>query len=202
MKSVPTFLGPALVLSIILHAAAIALGVQFVVPASRVAPLAHANLQVSLRNNIIESQVPAQPEFLLPRDLQRNANAAVPVRVSRPLLEAPRAAATVALPRPSGPFLPRTSGPPLLQGEAALKAAEQMRSELPYPAEAIQRGLQGEALVLLFLDASGNAIAARLESSSGHALLDDAALQAARSLRSLPHSAPREALVPVRFRLR
>jgi protein TonB len=194
MKSTP-YLGWALTLSVMLHAAAIALGVQFVIPSPpAVATLAPANLKVSLRNNSVELQAPAQPELFLPRDPQRNAIAAVPVRVSRPLLEVPRPAATVAL--------PRTSGPPLLEGEAALKAAEQMRSELPYPAEAIQRGLQGDALVLLFLDASGNAIAARLESSSGHALLDDAAVQAARGLRSLPHSAPREALVPVRFRLR
>ena len=56
--------------------------------------------------------------------------------------------------------------------------------------------------MLLFLDASGNAIAARLEASSGHALLDDAAVRAARTLRSLPDSAPREVLFPVRFRLR
>ena len=77
-----------------------------------------------------------------------------------------------------------------------------MAHELMYPLEAIERGLQGEVLVLLFLDASGNAIAARIESSSGHALLDDAAIRAARSLRSLPDNAPREALLPVRFRLR
>ena len=56
--------------------------------------------------------------------------------------------------------------------------------------------------MLLFLDASGNAIAARIESSSGHALLDDAALRAVRSLRALPASSPREALLSVRFRLR
>ena len=55
---------------------------------------------------------------------------------------------------------------------------------------------------MLFLDPAGNVIAARLESSSGHALLDDAAVRAARGLRSLPDSAPREALLPVRFRLR
>jgi protein TonB len=89
-----------------------------------------------------------------------------------------------------------------LAGEAAASAAEQLRRELPYPTEAIERGLQGEALVLLFLDPSGNAIAARIESSSGHALLDDAAVRAARTLRALPASAPREALLPVRFRLR
>ena len=83
-----------------------------------------------------------------------------------------------------------------------MKAAAQLARDLPYPPEAIERGLQGEALVLLFLDAAGNAIAARIEASSGHALLDDAALRAARTLRALPASAPREALLPVRFRLR
>ena len=91
---------------------------------------------------------------------------------------------------------------PQLSGEAARSAAEQLQRELPYPPEAIERGLQGEALVLLFLDPSGNVIAARLESSSGHALLDDAAVRAARTLHALPASAPREALLPVRFRLR
>ena len=55
---------------------------------------------------------------------------------------------------------------------------------------------------MLFLDEAGNAIAARVEASSGHKLLDDAAVRAARGLRALPASAPREALVPVRFRLR
>ena len=71
-----------------------------------------------------------------------------------------------------------------------------------YPPEAIERGLEGEALVLLFLDEAGNAIAARIEASSGHAILDAAAVRAARTLKSLPASAPREALLPVRFRLR
>ena len=45
-------------------------------------------------------------------------------------------------------------------------------------------------------------ITARLEASSGHAILDEAAVRAARALRALPASAPREALLPVRFRLR
>ncbi len=122
----------------------------------------------------------AQPRLLPPPDPPRNANAVAAAGKNRP-----------------------ASGPPRqLTGEAALKAAEQMARELPYPAEAIERGLEGEALVLLFLDRGGNVIAARLESGSGHAILDEAALRAARQLHSLPDSAPREALLPVRFRLR
>lgn len=71
-----------------------------------------------------------------------------------------------------------------------------------YPADAIAQGLQGEALVLLVIDERGQVVATRLEHSSGHAILDEAALRAVRSLQSLPADAPQQALLPVRFRLR
>ncbi len=71
-----------------------------------------------------------------------------------------------------------------------------------YPAEAIARGQQGEVLVLIIVDESGAVAAARVEQGSGYPLLDAAALRAVRSLRSLPSDAPREALLPVRFRLK
>jgi len=70
-----------------------------------------------------------------------------------------------------------------------------------YPAEAIALGQQGEVLVLLFLDNAGNVAAARVEESSGYPLLDQAALNNVRNLRSLPADAPRETLLPIRFRL-
>ena len=71
-----------------------------------------------------------------------------------------------------------------------------------YPQEAIARGLEGEVLVLIIIGEEGQVTAARVEQGSGHRILDDAALRAVRSLRSLPADAPREALLPVRFRLR
>ena len=71
-----------------------------------------------------------------------------------------------------------------------------------YPQEAIARGLEGEVLVLIVISGDGQVTAARVEQGSGHRILDDAALRAVRSLRSLPADAPREALLPVRFRLR
>lgn len=77
----------------------------------------------------------------------------------------------------------------------------QQRDGLFYPEAAIRQGLEGEVLVLLLLDPTGAVIAARIEESSGHALLDDAALRAVRRLRSLPADAPAESLLPVRFRL-
>jgi protein TonB len=71
-----------------------------------------------------------------------------------------------------------------------------------YPAEAISRGLEGEVQVLLIIDEAGKVSAARVEQGSGHPLLDEAALRAVRSLQSLPADAPRQVVLPVRFRLR
>jgi protein TonB len=193
MNSSRSLLGRALALSLILHASVIALGARLAAPTPRIGP-AQADLTVWLPDRFMVPDAPALPRLLPPPDSPPNANAAAPVGAPRMRRDAPRPGAT--------PAAPQAALAPRLSGEAALRAIEQLERELPYPPEAIERGLQGEALVLLFLDPSGNVIAARLESSSGHALLDDAAVRAARSLRSLPASAPREALLPVRFRLR
>ena len=63
------------------------------------------------------------------------------------------------------------------------------------------RGLEGEALVAVTLDDRGRVLAARLERGSGHAILDEAAVRAARSLKSVPAGAG-ETILPVSFRLR
>jgi protein TonB len=193
MNPARPLLGQALALSIALHAALIFLSMHIDAPQRRPA---RPDLTVRLPEPPPVPATPAAPEppprLQLPPEPQQNASA-VPPGTLRARREAP------------GPVAPPPAPPadaPRLTGEAALRAAEQLARELPYPPEAIERGLQGEALVLLFLDRAGNVIAARLEASSGHALLDDAALRAARQLRSLPDSAPREALLPVRFRLR
>ena len=188
MNNTRPFLGPALVLSLALHAAAIAVGMQASAPREWSLRSSQAELIVRLPD------ASPPPRLILPEVLQRNANAVATLSTVRPRRETPG--------RVTVPAAPLSDSPQRLSGEAALRAAEQLQRELPYPPEAIERGLQGEALVLLFLDQAGNVAAARLESSSGHALLDDAAVRAARSLRALPGSAPREALLPVRFRLR
>jgi len=131
---------------------------------------------------------PVQPTLLLPETAPRHPSAARPAA-------APRQTLTPAPPVADGQ-------PQRLAGAAARSAMEQISRELYYPADAIERGLEGEVLVMLFLDAAGNAIAARVEKSSGYAILDEAAVKAARTLRTLPDSAPREALLPVRFRLK
>lgn len=71
-----------------------------------------------------------------------------------------------------------------------------------YPRDAIAAGLQGDVDVLIVLDEAGRVVAARVERGSGHVTLDDAALKAVRALQTLPADAPRQVVLPVRFRLR
>lgn len=124
-----------------------------------------------------------------------------------PVLIAPEAPPAEVRSAPKPEPKPRPAPRPVRRGgftavEAARLALQQMAKQPFYPEAAIAQGIEGEALVTLFLDESGNAVAARLEKSSGHAILDEAAVRAARSVRSLPAGTPSEILLPVRFRLR
>lgn len=80
------------------------------------------------------------------------------------------------------------------------QALEEVKKHLLYPTDAVAQGLEGETLVMIFLDESGAVVAARIERGSGHPILDQAAVAAAREVRSLPAAGVREVLLPVRFR--
>lgn len=75
------------------------------------------------------------------------------------------------------------------------------KQHLFYPLIAIQNNIQGVVEVKIFLDNNGNVIISRIENSSGYEILDNAALQAVKSIRSLEENAPREFILPVRFSL-
>jgi protein TonB len=196
----------ALALSLLLHAVALAAGAWLFSSAPK--PRSPDALRVKLTQAPILAPPAAprpaapQPDLRMREDTPRKpvtAPVQKPALLTRPVDTAP---ASQRLVRPPAPRTESARDARELSGDAARKAGEQISKQLFYPSEAIERGLQGETLVLLFLDESGNAVAARIEASSGHALLDEAAVRAARTLRSLPASAPREAIVPVRFRLR
>ena len=184
MPIISARLGWTLLLSILLHAALIEAFTRLDLSRRREAPA--TALDVRMRETPEQLKIPTPdpvasiaPRLQLPKPTQANASAAQPVVAAR-----------------------RENASRSLSGEAARIAHVQLSRVLLYPREAIEQGIEGEATVLLFLDETGNAIAARLEASSGNALLDDAAVAAARTLRGLPGGAPREALLPVRFRLR
>lgn len=75
--------------------------------------------------------------------------------------------------------------------------AELAREEF-YPREAIAQGLEGRVVLLLAVAGDGRVSRIEVARSSGHALLDRAALAAAARLRRLPGGA-REVLLPVDF---
>jgi periplasmic protein TonB len=95
---------------------------------------------------------------------------------------------------------PRLAAPPTLQGSSLRRAQTALSEHLFYPPEAVARGLEGEVVLLLVLSDSGQLISAAIARSSGHALLDQAALDAARRIGALPGN-PRQTLFPVSFRL-
>ena len=105
-------------------------------------------------------------------------------------------------PPPAKKVMTAPTGKRNWQDEIRQQFRKQHERQEFYPVEAIRQGIEGEALVLVMLDPNGQVSAARIEESSGHRILDDAALRAVRALRSLPADAPRETLLPVRFRLR
>ncbi|MGE5470667.1 MAG: TonB family protein [Bacteroidota bacterium] len=124
----------------------------------------------------------------------------------------PQAPLELTKPEPASPS-PAKSRPPAKTATSSRAAApwvdevrrqfkKQSEAGLFYPAEAIAQGLEGEATVLLILDEHGQVAAARLEQGSGWRILDEAALRAVRALHSVPSDAPRETLLPVRFRLK
>jgi len=135
---------------------------------------------------------------------------AAPATPPLSLPEQPKPAASEA-PKPSLPEKPATPRPePKAAAQAPKTWTQAVREHLKkldtagqfYPADAIAQGLQGQVDVLLIIDETGKVTAARVEQGSGHAILDEAALRAVRSLQSLPADAPRQVVLPVRFRLR
>lgn len=128
------------------------------------------------------------------------------LKLEQPAAESPPQRSLPAQARPTNPRPPL----PLRQPKQPATWTEAVRQHLHelqkrgqfYPQEAIARGQQGEVLVLLLLDENGQVTAARVEQGSGYPLLDAAALQAVRSLSALPADAPRQTLLPVRFKLR
>lgn len=131
----------------------------------------------------------------------------LPLRVQLPPTESVLALATeVEPPDPHAQVLaPATTPvaaekPRALTGRALSKALAALAREEFYPREAIARGLEGKVVLLLVLDEAGRITRIEVASSSGHALLDEAARKAAGRIDRLP-AGRRQVLLPVEFHL-
>lgn len=169
----------ALVLSLLLHLAPLLPNFDF----GQKSRLTVEPLVAELRVPVTPMPPAATPPLTLPEQPQPPE-----VRKKPPPGKPPAAGGTLA---------PKTWAQAVREHMKKLDKAGQF-----YPAEAIARGIEGEVQVLLILDESGKVSAARVEQGSGYAMLDEAALRAVRSLQSLPDDAPRQVVLPVRFRLK
>lgn len=101
---------------------------------------------------------------------------------------------------------PDSPGKTALGMDTTLKATERalqrkLAEHLFYPPEAVAREMEGEVRLLLTLDPQGRVIEARIASSSGHPLLDQAATDAAYAMRHIPAAGVNELILPVVFKL-
>jgi len=100
----------------------------------------------------------------------------------------------------SRPQPPHQAAPQKLSGKSLHRAQAALSKHLFYPQSAVAQGLQGDVVLLLALDSTGGIQAIEIAKSSGHALLDQAAIDAARHIGALPGN-PHQTLLPVSFRL-
>lgn len=172
-------LGQALAMSVLLHGVLLAAGWWFVEGAKHNPTAPDSKALSAVLPPLPKPRVAPQPALHLPDQL-RSARRVTP---------------------PSPPVIARKSDGAASSTTLVRQAMTEVAKHLLYPPEAVARGLEGDALVMIFLDESGAVVAARVERGSGHAILDQAAVAAARQVRSLPAAGVREVLLPVRFRL-
>ena len=147
-----------------------------------------------------------RPATPLPPPLQARLALPTPPAPAEPLLkntldeetpakkeqEPPRSTPSPQSPRP----VAKPSPPKDVQA-----AQRKLSKHMFYPPEAVARGLEGDVRLIVKLAADGRIDDVQLAASSGHALLDNAAIRAAYAMGSLAGASGRELIVPVYFRL-
>ena len=70
-----------------------------------------------------------------------------------------------------------------------------------YPQEAVKQGIEGDVRLILRLSTDGTVDDVSIAASSGHLILDNAAIKAAYAMGKLTGVVSRELILPVSFRL-
>ncbi len=107
--------------------------------------------------------------------------------------------------KPPSPAPKATHAAPAI-GKAAAKrqvdaAQRKLSQHLYYPPEAVARGIEGEVRLLLTISDDGSISDVSVAASSGHAILDQAAVRAAYAMGRVNWARSREFILPVIFRL-
>ena len=80
-------------------------------------------------------------------------------------------------------------------------AQRKLSKQLFYPPEAVARGIEGDVWLILKLGDDGEIVDVGIAQSSGHAILDNAAIRAAYAMGKQTGTSSRELIVPAYFRL-
>lgn len=115
-------------------------------------------------------------------------------------LDAPQTPPALKPPPPPPPPTPKAAPRPSAKQETR-NAQRKLSEHLFYPPEAIARGIEGEVRLILRLSADGGVESVSVAASSGHAILDNAAVRAAYAMGRLTGANSRELILPVVFRL-
>lgn len=110
--------------------------------------------------------------------------------------EAPPPSAQAPLPAPPSP----AARSAVAAEKVVRKAQKQLSRHLYYPPKAIAQGLEGDVHLILRLNSDGTIETVNLAASSGHPLLDNAAIRAAHAMGRIS-AGSRELILPVHFRL-
>lgn len=167
----------ALAVSLLLHVAVLLWPAPRTAAPAPAAPLLQARVRPPAPAAPAAEAVPAEPVL---KDTRRENRSE--------LADAPAPAATQAQARAA-------------VARAQERAQRVLNRHVFYPQEAIDRGLEGEVRLRLTLTPDGRVVDAGILASSGHALLDQAALQAARHIGRIDAGGARELMLPVLFRL-
>ena len=165
--------------------------------------------------------------FALALSLALHGGLVVPDLVKRLAVAPPRPALQAVLrlpPKPETPppaepllkntidaeeTLPAVKPPPPAAPQAKARAVKRevqiaqrkLSQHLFYPPEAVARGIEGEVRLIVKLSADGAVENVSVAASSGHPLLDNAAIKAAYAMGRLTGASSRELILPVIFRL-
>jgi len=80
-------------------------------------------------------------------------------------------------------------------------AQRKLSKQLFYPPEAVARGIEGDVWLILKLGDDGEILDVGIAQSSGHAILDNAAIKAAYAMGKQIGATSRELIVPAHFQL-
>jgi protein TonB len=165
---------PALALSLALH-----VGVFLPDLVKRLAPAPPPTLLATLR-------LPPKPE-VAPEPLLKNT---IDAEETPQVVTPPRLAPAAA-----------QASPRAAAKREAQKMQRKLSKHLFYPPEAVARGIEGDVWLLLKLSPDGEIVDVGIATSSGHSILDNAAIKAAYAMGRQAGATTRELIVPAYFRL-